>query len=138
MYVKFKKEHPVGIDKGVCRKLDNATALEFIEGNYVEEIKEEEYNAWREKFYADEKANATKVMSDAVKSNDGRTDAPKENEDGAMTKGKKKRYHKLTKADCEVNKEFLGDLNAGDSVLLDKNGDLALDGRNKLIKKGNA
>lgn len=137
MYIKFKKNHPIGIKKGLCKSVDNAVAIKFVEEGYADLIEEDEYEDWRAGFKAAEKSLSDKRMKEALNLNNKRSETlPKENDEGEMTKGKRKSYHKLTEADMEINKDFVGDLQEGDEVLLDENGDLAVS-NNKLIKKGN-
>lgn len=138
MYIKFKKDHPVGIDKGICKDVDHNTALEFVSGNYAEEIGKEEYDEWAKEFKANETRKGIEEMEAAVKANEGRDLRPQIQEDGQLTKGKKKVYHRLSKADIEVNGKIADGFKQGDQVVVDiDSGDLAVGPDNKLIAKGN-
>lgn len=137
MYVQFKKDHPIGIKKGLCKKVDEAVALKFVKEGYAEKITVEEYQDWLTSYKEAEMKLSDKKMKEAEGLNEKRSETvPKENGEGEMTKGKKKVYHTLTDADIEINKDYIGDLVAGDEVLLDDKGDLAV-ANGKLIKKGN-
>lgn len=133
MYIKFKKEHPVGIDKDQCCKVDHTTALEFIEGDYAEEIKEEEYNEWKKEFDSSLRAKDAEEIQSALRA----TPPTEDKETGQMVKTKKKIYHTLTKADIEVNGALAKGFKPGDKVLVDTKTGLLADDDGSLVRKGN-
>ncbi len=53
MYVEFIKNHPVGIEKGTCAKVNPIDGERHIENGYCKEVDESEHKAWVELFKED-------------------------------------------------------------------------------------
>ena len=58
MFLKYIKNHPVGIEKGLCVHAENGHGKSLIAGGYVEEIKEKEYTEF---VYASQKIESERA-----------------------------------------------------------------------------
>lgn len=140
MYVKFKKDHPAGIDKGACRKVDQRVGENFIKDKYAEEITDKDYAAYKEELAADQKKASDERMEAAEETNgerhegnvappvDETTDETTEDELGnedASSNGSEdsndgeKKYHVLNEIDINDNPELTEGLEIGMEVEID-------------------
>lgn len=147
MYLKFTKKHPAGINKGECKKVkDNQVAENFISEGFAELIEAEEYNTYASESRAKDQKASEKKMKEATDFNEKRQltlpseTVPVTNENGEVTKnkGKRKQFHTLTEADINFNEDEAEGFEPGDEVLMDKDGNLAVNDKGSFIRKGNA
>jgi len=62
MIVKFIKDNPIGLPKGIIKNIDNKLAERLIEGEYCKEATEKEYKAYLKKL-SDAKIKAFKALN---------------------------------------------------------------------------
>jgi len=135
MYIKFIKNHPVGISKGEVRNLQESNAEEMIVGGYAEVIEAKEYESLKAemiKLKKEEQKKTDKQISDDKNKQDKedskRIKAHEKNKNSRFIATVKKEdatpkdnrvFHKITKGDLENNPDFISrHLDVGVEILL--------------------
>ena len=132
-FIKFTKNHPVGINKGEHRKIKySSVTLKIIKEKYAEECSEKDFDSWKKEFTKKREEEAEIKAEEIVKKNEKRAsnlsreiqpeDEDNDNDDEEAVE-EEKVYLTITKEDLESTTEFgKRGLKEGDEIELNADG----------------